>query len=91
MVSERWEWLVSGGSGKSCSSDVESMNLEWKIDACLCSLQTVTSQHQLLEFAFILQLKQFAISEVESKSQSFSSLQYARSHWLICIVMLYMG
>mgnify|MGYP001794895539 CR=1 FL=1 len=29
MVSERWEWLVSGGSGKSYFSDVESMNLEW--------------------------------------------------------------
>ena len=26
-------WLASGGRGKSCSSDVESMNLEWKTAA----------------------------------------------------------
>ena len=48
MISEWWAWLVSGRSGKSCSSDVKSMNLEWKTAACLYSQSTVTSQQPLV-------------------------------------------
>ena len=64
MISEWW-------SCKSCSSDVESVNLEWETEACLYSQSTATSHYQSLEFAFILQREQFTSSEVESNLRLF--------------------